>query len=97
MSFSINISELALKNTSLAVEWYEEKKAGLGLSFEEELKNCYESILANPATYSYTSNFIRQAKIDRFPYVVLYEVFGEDIYVINVFNTNQDPGKKFTG
>lgn len=79
------------------MEWYEEQKAGLGLSFEEGLNRCYDSILANPATYSYTTNFIRQGKVDRFPCVVLYEIFGESIYIINVFNTHQDPGKKFTG
>jgi len=43
------------------------------MEFLNELEAFYESLSRNPNTYSYYDKPVRQGKINRFPYVVVYE------------------------
>ncbi len=52
--------------------------------------------LANPNIYSYYDKPVREGKLNRFPYTVIYEVFDSTIIIYSVFMANQDPAKKRT-
>ena len=72
--------------------WYEKQKAGLGEEFLESLDAAGQAISGNPITYRIRyKKKVRAFVVDRFPYLVLYVVNGNDIDVISVFNTNQHP------
>lgn len=94
MQYEIEILSLATMETLEAYDWYDLQKEGLGLEFLNELDKFYTILLRNPNTHSYYQKPVRQGKINRFPYTVIYEVFNTRIVVYSVFMGKQDPGKK---
>lgn len=76
-----------------AIEWYEAKSPGLGLRFFEEYKVLKGFILANPQQFSIELGEVRKATFKKFPYVLLYFVWEELVYIIAVFHASQGPEK----
>ncbi|MFC4870559.1 type II toxin-antitoxin system RelE/ParE family toxin [Negadavirga shengliensis] len=72
--------------------WYESQRKGLGEEFLDALDAAGQAIGDDPMTYRIRyKKIVRAFVVDRFPYLVLYVVKGNDIDVISVFNTNQHP------
>ena len=94
MAYKIEIRHLATIEIIEAYDWYELQKEGLGLDFLNELENFYDSLLRNPNTYGFYEKPVREGKIYRFPYTVVYEVFNDTIVVYSVFMAKQNPNKK---
>jgi len=97
MAYSLEIGPLAAMEIWEAFDWYELQREGLGIEFLAELESFYASLIRNPNSYGYYERPIRQGKIDRFPYVVVFEVFDAIVVVYSVFMTKQDPNKKRLG
>lgn len=74
--------------------YYESKKLKLGERFLKHLDKCFTSIDSNPLSYRVEFDDFRQAKIEKFPYVIIYKIEGNAIVVQSVFNTYQNPKKK---
>ena len=96
MAYNLQIRPLATIEIIEAYDWYELQKEGLGFDFLDELETFYTSLIQNPFTYSYYEAPVRQGKINRFPYLVVYEIFDENIVVYSVFMAKQNPSKKKT-
>ncbi len=94
MQYEIEIRSLATIETLEAYDWYEQQREGLGLEFLNELEKFYSILLHNPNTHSYYQRPVRQGKINRFPYTVIYEVFKTRIVIYSVFMGKQNPIKK---
>jgi hypothetical protein len=94
MSFKLEIRPLAAIEILEAYDWYELAKDGLGLEFLNELENFYDGLKNNPKTHSYYEKPVRQGRLKRFPYVVIYEIFNSTIVIYSVFMAKQDPAKK---
>ncbi|MEJ7823354.1 MAG: hypothetical protein WKF85_13610 [Chitinophagaceae bacterium] len=94
MQYEIEIRSLATVETLEAYDWYEQQSEGLGLEFLNELERFYSILLHNPNTHSYYQRPVRQGKINRFPFTVIYEVFKTRIVIYSVFMSKQDPIKK---
>lgn len=94
MVYKIDIRSLAVVEIIEAYDWFELQREGLGIEFLNELESFYKNLLQNPNTYSYYKKPVRQGQINRFPYTVVYEIFGEKVVVYSVFMSMQDPAKK---
>lgn len=94
MSFKLETRPLAVIEILEAYDWYESAREGLGLDFLNELESFYGGLKSNPKTHSYYENSVRQGRLKRFPYVVVYEIFDSTIVIYSVFMTKQDPAKK---
>ena len=94
MQYEIEIRSLATIETLETYDWYEQQREGLGLEFLNELEKFYSILLHNPNTHSYYQRPVRQGKINRFPYTVIYEVFKTRIVIYSVFMGKQNPIKK---
>jgi plasmid stabilization system protein ParE len=90
----IKIRALAAQEIIDAYDWYELQREGLGAEFLDELENLYEGLLRNPQAFSYYEKPVRQARVSRFPYVVVFEIIDHIIIVYSVFMTAQNPEKK---
>ena len=97
MAYKLEIRPLATMEILEAFDWYDLQRVGLGVEFLDELDTFYKSLLRNPSSYGYHDKPVRQGKMERFPYVVVFEIFDELILVYSVFMTKQDPGKKRLG
>jgi plasmid stabilization system protein ParE len=97
MNYKLQVRQLAAREIIEAYDWYELQKEGLGEVFLTELDIFYESLFRNPFTYSFYQEPIRQGKIGRFPYVLVFEVVENTIVVYSVFMTkrNSDYKKDF--
>ena len=77
-----------------AYNWYEEQLVGLGEDFLMELELGYNKILANPTFYTFIEKEFRRLLINRFPYVIIYEILDRDIVVYAVFHTSRNPNNR---
>ncbi len=96
MQYKIEIRPLATIEILEAYDWYELQKEGLGLDFINELENFYNNLLRNPNVYSYYEKPVREGKLSRFPYTLVYEIFETTIVIYSVFMAKQNPTKKRT-
>jgi hypothetical protein len=97
MAYKLEIRPLATMEILEAFDWYELQREGLGGEFLDELETFYNSLLRNPNSYGFYDKSVRQGKIDRFPYLVVFEIFDESVVVYSVFMSRQDPSKKRIG
>ena len=96
MPYNIEIRPLAKLEIFEAYDWYDVQREGLGLEFLEELDVFYASLIRNPFSYSFYDEPVRQGRLNRFPYTVVFEVIESKIIVYSVFMIRQDPSKKRT-
>jgi toxin ParE1/3/4 len=96
MSYKLEIRPLAYVETIEAYDWYESQREGLGLEFLESLQRFYERLLRTPENHSYYEKPVRQGKMERFPFIVVYEFIDPVIVIYSVFMTKQSPEKKRT-
>lgn len=95
MSYTIYNRAQADRDIVDAASWYEEQKQGLGHEFLDELESMLAYIEAEPLIFQMHYKGIRQAPMQRFPYVLLYQVEDElTIILLAVFHTGQNPNKK---
>jgi toxin ParE1/3/4 len=97
MSYKLEIRPLAAMEVFEAYDWYELQREGLGAEFLDELEAFYTSLLGNPTSFGFYDKPVRQGKMNRFPYVVVFEIFDESVVVYSVFMTKQDSSKKRLG
>lgn len=77
-----------------AMEWYENRKKGLGIEFLEHLEVYFDLLKKDNVFFQIRREpNIREMPLKRFPFVIIYEVFPKKIVVYSVFNTNQNPIK----
>ena len=77
-----------------AFDYYESAQKDLGSYFLDSLENTIISIESNPDIYKFVHKSFQQAKIKRFPYVIVFECSNTEIIILTVFNTYQNPIKK---
>jgi hypothetical protein len=53
-----------------AFEWYEERRAGLGYEFCDEVRSTLKSILDSPLHHAVLYRNVRRALVRRFPYKI---------------------------
>lgn len=98
MSFTVIVKEEAHQDVNEAYSYYEEKSPGLGEKFLEALYKRYNEIANQPTFYSYIEEdphrILRDVKIDKFPFLIVYEIAGNDVIVYAIHNTFKHPRNK---
>src|SRR5687767_187305 len=96
MAYNIIIKEEAHLDTSTAYDYYENEQKGLGEEFLEELEKRYHDLMSHPFNYGFIDDqqIIRDVKVDRFPYVIIFEVIDENVIVYAVHNTYRHPKRR---
>jgi len=93
MGFSLKINSSAQLDLKSAIDWYESKQFGLGKRFLNDFENTLIQIQSNPYIFQLENNY-RNALLDIFPYLVIFEIDYQEIIILAVFNTHQNPTKK---
>lgn len=91
--YQVKIMPVAQSDINEVVEWYNDRKKGLGKIFYLELKARIEYVRKNPFHYQIQYKNIRNAIINRFPYFVHYHVDDEKklIIIFGVTHMSRDP------
>jgi len=94
MVYKLILKPEAENDLGEAIEYYQSKRKGLGLKFLKCVQKFFYRITKNPLHYPLKSNQFREAYIQKFPYIIIYEIIDNEIVVFSVFNTYQNPEKK---
>ena len=98
MGFQVLIKQEAHEDALAAYNYYEEKQAGLGERFLESLLNRYRQLSENPMANGFIAEdplgVLRDVRLKRFPYVVVYEIIDQKVIVYSVHNTYRNPQNK---
>ncbi|MFI5196896.1 MAG: type II toxin-antitoxin system RelE/ParE family toxin [Chitinophagales bacterium] len=93
MKYNLILTADAQQEETDAYNYYENIRAGLGESLLIELEKSYNKIAETPFYYSYlqTSKMLRDIKVERFPYLVIYLVSGNTLTVLSIRNIHRRP------
>ncbi len=91
--YSLSISEAAELDIREAFLWYEDQKDNLGLAFEKHISKTIQNIQKNPLKIQVRYNQTRVAFLKKFPYGVHFNIIDNEITIIAVSHTAQNPKK----
>jgi plasmid stabilization system protein ParE len=81
-----------VKDLTEAADWYDERRAGLGLRFLEAVEVTISRIEENPQLYRPLYRGLRRAILPRpFPYQVFFQIAGEHLDIYAVIHMARDP------
>ncbi len=95
MVYDLIFSQRSQEDTNTAIDYYDQINPSLGERFFIELLEVYQKLSSAPQYYSFISSVriskIRDVKLPSFPYVVIYEVQENKVYVIAIMNSHKRP------
>jgi hypothetical protein len=83
---------LELKETSL---YYESKQKDLGLKFIVNWETAMEHLKESPLLYQKKHKRLRTIKINKFPYLLVFEIIENKIYIFRLTHAKRNPKKLF--
>ena len=92
--YKLVILESAFQEIVQSKEYYQLQSVGLGLIFEHAAFQVLERIRNKPLLFPIKFDSVREAPIARFPFLVCYELYDNNILILAVFHTSQHPSKK---
>ena len=95
MSHRMALRGTAATDVLEAFFWYHTDRPVLADRFMTALGECYDSIRSNPYGYQLRKGNFRHVRLRKFPYRVVYEVDGQDVFIYRVVHTSRRPSKKF--
>jgi len=84
----------ARNDTQDAYDWYENQLAGLGDKFLNALEECYLKIEKHPAAFGKFYKNYRKAVIKKFPYLIIFTIIKNEIFVFAIFHGERNPKKR---
>lgn len=91
MSYAIKLQVEAIADVQYAFEWYEHQKTGLGNEFLSELEICFDKLTEHPQYYTSINQYFKRIKLNRFPYIIVYELEGNEVIINAVYHTSRKP------
>ncbi|HQW04665.1 MAG: type II toxin-antitoxin system RelE/ParE family toxin [Flavobacteriales bacterium] len=95
MSFGVVVRDSAAKDVLEAFFWYHTIRPQLGERLMAALKECYDSVEANPYGYQPRKGNFRHAMLRKFPYRMVYEIVGQEVFIYRIVHVKRKPSRKF--
>ena len=94
--YKLEIEEQAREDLRDAIFWYETQLENLGVQLLQEVRKSIQLIVKNPKHFRKIAKEYRQASINIFPFVIVYELIGSRVVIFRIFHTSRNPKHKFT-
>lgn len=93
MSYHLKIDEDTFKNIQETYEWYELQLKGLGSRYKIQTKKQINSLKKDPYLFSIKYNSIRCRKIEKFPFLIHYQIDenNKTVIVFAILHTSRNP------
>ncbi len=91
MSLPVVLTPLAQAEYDQAFDFYEGRRAGLGIQFANRVKDVLDRIGANPKIHALVYGPVRRAVVKQFPFCIYYRELPDRVEVLSVFHTSRDP------
>ena len=98
MGYTRRLHHLIQRDYEEAYGWYEDQQKGLGERFIKAVRHTIEQITLHPETYGSRGNKnFREAKVEFFPYVVVFQLNKREkiVYISSIHHTKRHPRKKY--
>lgn len=95
MIYQIIIPESVYVELKEVSSYYESVQKDLGLKFILSWETAMEHIKEAPLLYQKKNKQLRTIKLNKFPYVLVFEIIGNKIYVFRLTNARKHPKKIF--
>ncbi len=92
--YKLFFTELAEGEYIEAYSYYEEQQKGLGDKFELEMDSIIEYIIGNPFIFPRKFKHYREAPLKKFPFFIVYEIYGHSVIINSIFHMSRNPSKK---
>lgn len=77
-------------------DWYEQRRAGLGNEFLNEIAGALRELAEKPERQRLYYREFRRVLLRRFPFKVFYQVIGSRIVIFRVLHAKRDHGPGLT-
>ncbi len=94
MIYKIVLLPIANIELDEAVGFYESHQKGLGNVFLKEIISVYAYLIKNPFAFRKNKKGYYEAVVKRFPFLIIYEVKENIIYIASFFHTSRSPKTK---
>lgn len=91
MQYDLILQREAVGDLQIAYDWYEEQKSGLGDIFLHEVERSLNKLKNHPSHYSIIKNWIRKIKINKFPFLIIFEISADAVFVTAIRHTSRKP------
>jgi len=97
MAYPYKLHEKAHKEYIEAYLWYELKQKGLGDRFMSCVEKKLEQIIEHPQYFGKRNGNYREAKVESFPYMIVYEFFSTKrlIHIAAIYHGKRKPQRKY--
>jgi len=95
MIYHIIVPESVYVELKEVSSYYESKQKELGLRFILSWETAMEHIKEAPLLYQKKNKRLRTIKLNKFPYLLVFEIIGNKIYLFRLANAKRNPKKIF--
>jgi plasmid stabilization system protein ParE len=97
MTCILELHPLVVAELTEDMLWYEERSPGLGNSFLEQVNKKFQDLISHPQRYPLKKGNYREALIQVFPYIIVYEYLKEKntVFVSYIFHAKRNPALKY--
>ena len=91
LNYTIHVRRSAELDIADAQIWYEEQQIGLAAKFHHELSTVFARLTESPLIYPVVYRNIRRVVLHRFPFLIWYQIEGENVIVLACTHGKADP------
>jgi len=89
--YSIELSDFAIDDIAEILDWYRDQLGGLEKEFVVALETSFDQIVKNPLAFQIKIKQSRNILMQRFPYKVIFKIYGSKIKIIGVIHHLRSP------
>lgn len=93
MSKPLRFHPLIADDLEAAANWYDDISSELGNRFRAAVDSRFDTVELRPESYGMVDPPLRAARVERFPYLIIFEHSTVATDVLGVFHTAADPQK----
>ena len=95
MKYQLVFTDVSINDITKAKTWYEKQQTGLGKKFTDIVFKSAREIQLAPLAYPNKYKYTREKYIKKFPYLIIYSIEEDIIFILRVFNCKKNPDKKY--
>lgn len=89
------LTNRAIDDIEKAKKWYTKQQDGLGNKYVDYIFKCIDEIKIHPLAFPNKYKYVREMYIKKYPYLIIYSVEENIIFVLRVFPCKTSPKKKY--
>jgi hypothetical protein len=95
MKLNLVIPKQVSKQLLQVIDWYSSEQPTVSQFFEDEFYRSLRLIEQYPFAFNCRYKRIRIAPVFNFPYVICYEIIGDEIIIVKLIHQHMHPQKRY--